>query len=203
MKFLWLINFFFIGICFSQTYSSFDSFFSKKEKKMANTASEISYLKKEEKQVFYYLNLIRINPKLFAQTFLLENKDQIDCLSYYKSLHEQLMNMTPLKPIYFDEEFYLYAKCHAVQSGKLDYVGHNRKDGSGCDPIISKHSWGECCYYGENNPLAIVLDLLVDCNYSDLGHRRIMLSAKFKSMGVFIAPHKSYNYNTVLNFNDE
>ena len=203
MKLFYFFCFFFIGICFSQTYSSFDSSFSKKEKKMANTASEISYLKKEEKQVFYYLNLIRINPKLFAQTFLLENKDQIDCLSYYESLYEQLMNMNSLNPIYFDEEFYLYAKCHAIQSGKLDYVGHNRKNGSGCDPIISNHSWGECCYYGENNPLAIVLDLLVDCNYSDLGHRKIMLSAKFKSMGVFIAPHKSYNYNTVLNFKDE
>ena len=203
MKLFYFFCFFFIGICFSQTYSSFDSSFSKKEKKMANTASEISYLKKEEKQVFYYLNLIRINPKLFAQTFLLENKDQIDCLSYYESLYEQLMNMNSLNPIYFDEEFYLYAKCHAIQSGKLDYVGHNRKNGSGCDPIISNHSWGECCYYGENNPLAIVLDLLVDCNYSDLGHRKIMLSAKFKSMGVFIAPHKSYSYNTVLNFKDE
>ena len=203
MKLFYFFCFFFVGFCFSQTYISFDSFFSKKEQKIANTASKIYYLKKAEKQVFYYLNLVRVNPKLFAQTFLLKNKDNIDCLSDYNSLYRELMNMSPLKPVHFDEEFYIHAKCHAIQSGKLDYVGHNRKNGSGCDPIVSNHSWGECCYYGENDPLVIVLELLVDCNYPDLGHRKIMLSEKFKSMGVFIAPHKSYNYNTVLDFKDE
>lgn len=203
MKILCFFYIFFIGICFSQTYSSFDSYFSKKEQKIANTAYDISYLKNEEKQVFFYLNLMRINPKLFAQTFLLENKDNIDCSRDYKTLYKQLMNMSPLKPIYFDQEFYLYAKCHAIQSGKLDYVGHDRKNGSGCDPIVSNYSWAECCYYGKSDPLAIVLDLLVDCDYPDLGHRKIMLSEKFKSMGIFIAPHKSYNYNAVLDFKDE
>ena len=83
---------------------------------MANTASEIYYLKNIEKEVFYYLNLVRINPKLFAQTFLLENKDNINCLKDYNSLYEQLVNMSPLKPIYFDDEFYLHAKCHAIKS---------------------------------------------------------------------------------------
>lgn len=203
MKFFLFFYSLFIGICFSQSYISFDTFFSKNEKKMANTASEIYYLKNIEKEVFYYLNLVRINPKLFAQTFLLENKDNINCLKDYNSLYEQLVNMSPLKPIYFDDEFYLHAKCHAIKSGKLAYVGHNRRDGSGCDPIISDYSWGECCYYGENDPLAIVLNLLVDCNYQDLGHRKIMLSEEFISMGVYIAPHKLYGYNAVLDFKDE
>ena len=86
---------------------------------------------------------------------------------------------------------------------KKDYVGHERDRGSGCKPIISSKSWGECCYYGEDDALAIVLDLLVDCNYRGLGHRKIMLSDQFKSMGVYIAPHKSYNFNAVLDFTGE
>ena len=203
MRFFFFFFLFVFGIINSQSYISFDTFFSKSEKQIANTATKISYLKNTEKEVFYYLNLVRINPRLFAQTFLIENKDKIDCSREYKSLYRKLMNMSPLKPIYFDNEFYLLAKCHAIESGKLDYIGHNRKKGSGCDPIISNYSWGECCYYGENDPLSIVLDLLVDCNYSDLGHRKIMLSDKFNYMGVYIAPHKSYKYNAVLDFRGE
>ena len=203
MKFLFFFNLFIFGICSSQSYTSFDSFFSKNEQKMANTAAKISYLTQAEKEVFFYLNLVRINPRLFAQTFLIENKHSIDCFREYKSLYRKLMNMSPLKPIYFDKEFYLYAKCHAIQSGELNYIGHSRKNGSGCEPIDSNYSWGECCYYGENDPLSIVLDLLIDCDYPDLGHRKIILSDKFNLMGVFIAPHKSFKYNTVLNFKGE
>ena len=68
-------------------------------------------------------------------------------------------------------------------------LGHERKRGGVVvKPIISSKSWGECCYYGEEDALAIVLDLLVDCNYRGLGHRKIMLSEQFKSMGVYMLP---------------
>ena len=50
--------------------------------------------------------------------------------------------MDALEPLYFNHDFYLFAKCHAIQSGKKDYVGHERKKGSGCKPIISSKSWG-------------------------------------------------------------
>jgi len=203
MNFVFTFLIFFSGICFSQTYILMDSHFSKKEQEIANTAFNISCLKDQEKKIFFYLNLARINPKLFAKTFLTQNRDNIDCFRDYQSLYDELMNMSSLHPIYFDEDFYNYAKCHAIQSGHLDYVGHNRKNGSGCVDIVSNSFWGECCYYGTNDPLVIVLDLLVDCNYPDLGHRKILLSENFRSMGVFIAPHSTYDFNTVLDFTDE
>ena len=203
MKLFLFLCIFFNGFSFSQTYDSFDNHFSKSEKKIANTASKFTYLTKTEKEVFFYLNLARINPKLFAKTFLINNKEKIDCEKDYNSLYKTLTKMDPLGPLYFNHDFYLFAKCHAIQSGKRDYVGHERKSGSGCKPITSSKSWGECCYYGEEDALAIVLDLLVDCNYRGLGHRKIMLSEQFKSMGVYIAPHKSYNFNAVLDFTSE
>jgi len=178
-----------------------DISFKKKEKNRANTATDISCLTANEKDIFFYLNLARINPKLFAETFLIENKDRIDCISNYKSLYNTLIKMDPIQPIYFDKKFYDYARCHASKSGIIGYVGHKRKNGSGCDPISD--SWAECCYYGSNDPLVIVLDLLIDCGVSDLGHRKILLSENFRFMGVFIATHKTYGFNTVMDLKDE
>lgn len=36
----------------------------------ANTAQNTDYLNKEEQQFYYFLNLMRLNPPLFAETFL-------------------------------------------------------------------------------------------------------------------------------------
>ena len=47
-----------------------------------------------------------------------------------------------------------------------------------------------------------LLDLLIDCNYPSLGHRKIMLSNDFKSMGIY-SSHKSYKFNAVLDFRGE
>ncbi|HKL38267.1 MAG TPA: hypothetical protein VJ876_05175 [Bacteroidales bacterium] len=38
--------------------------------RLANTAAEKNYLKKEEKMIYYYLNLARMNPALFRETFI-------------------------------------------------------------------------------------------------------------------------------------
>ena len=38
--------------------------------RMANTAADEDYLKKEEKMIYYYLNLARMNPELFRETFI-------------------------------------------------------------------------------------------------------------------------------------
>jgi hypothetical protein len=38
--------------------------------RMANSAKEEDYLKNEEKMIYYYLNLARMNPELFRETFI-------------------------------------------------------------------------------------------------------------------------------------
>jgi len=43
-----------------------------------------------------------------------------------------------------------------------------------------------------------VIDLLIDCGVSNLGHRKILLSKEYTMMGVSIESHRDYNYNTVL-----
>ncbi len=157
----------------------------------AKTAANIDYMTEEEKNVFYYLNLARMNPKYFANTFVKQSiKGKAN--SYEKSLLKELRKMKPMPVLEFDKELWKSAKCHAIESGKSGYVGHERKN---CNSTFS----GECCSYGTEDGLGIVLQLLIDEDIPSLGHRRICLG-DYTKMGVSIKPHKTYSINAVLNF---
>ncbi len=156
----------------------------------ANTAVNEDYLTSEEKQVYYYLNLMRMNPGLFAVTYLKYLKGSKD---YYESTLLRDLNRLSPKPILKpDRKLFESAKCHAVESGKSGYIGHNR---SKC----KEYFIGECCDYGDNKALETVVRLLVDKGVESLGHRKICMM-DFERLGVSIKPHKIYKANTVLDF---
>lgn len=156
----------------------------------ANTAKNEKYLTPDEKQVYYYLNLVRMNPKLFADTYLKNLKNSDD--RYESSLYKELQNLNPLPLLMPDRKLYESARCHAEESGKRGYVGHERFK-------CKEDYMGECIYYGETDALGIVTELLVDKGVESLGHRKIMLD-NFTRLGVSIKPHKTYGENCVMDF---
>jgi len=74
------------------------------------------------------------------------------------------------------------------------YVGHTRQT-TECKTAYL----GECCAYGNSDPLRIVLQLLIDEGVPSLGHRYICLG-RYDVVGIATAPHTGYGSNTVLNF---
>lgn len=156
----------------------------------ANTAKNEGYLTTIEKQVYDYLNLVRMNPKLFAETYLKDLKNSDD--DYESSLYAELQKLKPLPLLIPDRKLYESARCHAVESGKRGYVGHKRFK-------CVEDFMGECCYYGETDALGIVTELLIDKGVKSLGHRRICLD-NFTQLGVSIQPHKTYGSNCVMDF---
>ena len=57
----------------------------------ANTAARESYLTKQEKDVILYLNLVRLNPKLFSETYLKKYLDSTrESDGYVSSLKKTL-----------------------------------------------------------------------------------------------------------------
>lgn len=157
----------------------------------ANTAANETYLSEEEKKVFYYLNLVRMNPQLFLNTYLKEIKTSKG--EYSKSLCQTLKNMKPVGILQPDTMLYESAKCHAVESGKSGYVGHTRAK---CQQYFN----AECIAYGVSTGLDIVICLLIDQNVPSLGHRKICLSKNYKELGVSIQPHNGFRVNAVLDF---
>jgi uncharacterized protein YkwD len=167
--------------------------------KACNTAASASYLTAAEKEIIYIINLVRQNPQLFAQTVLKSYPEEIDKNSlrqsgYYKSLMATLENMTPQKILKPDLIAYASANCHATSSGKTGYTGHQRQTDE-CQSL--KNFMGECCDYGNHDPLRTVLTLLIDEGISSLGHRKILLG-NYSAIGVSIMPHKDYGRNTVI-----
>ncbi len=167
-----------------------------------NTAANAAYLTGSEKEVIYILNLIRTYPALFAKTVLKKypalsgNGYLAGDTYYFQSLVDTLLTLAPKQMLSSDNACFLSAKAHAYQSGITGYVGHERKTN---DAKLKKHYYGECCDYGREDPLDIVLSLLIDEGIPSLGHRTVLLS-DYAKIGVSIQPHKKYGTNAVLDF---
>ena len=156
----------------------------------ANSAMNEDYLTAEEKKIYYYLNLARMNPKLFADTYLGHLRNSRD--AYESSLFSELQHLKPMPVLKPDRKLYESAKCHATESGESGYVGHSRRK-------CARYFMGECIQYGLSDALQIISDLLIDQGVSSLGHRKICLGS-YTELGVSIQPHKSYGVNTVMDF---
>ena len=172
--------------------------------KSANTAANERYLSVVEKDVFYYLNLARINPPLFAETYASGYMGDNGWVNGYawdarkRSLMEELKAMKPLPLVVPDTGMYGLASCFAGSSGRRGMTGHDRT-GTGCAGGYN----AECCHYGGvQNGLSIVMCLLIDAgeNNANLGHRRICLKNVKYGMGVAVRPHARYKVVWVLDF---
>jgi hypothetical protein len=170
----------------------------------ANTAAGETYLSDEERDVFYYLNLARINPPLFAETYAAGYEGDSGWTKGYawderkQSLIEELKAMEPRSVIVPDTAMRELASCFAYEGGRRGIVGHNR-NGTGCTAGYS----AECCQYGgAQNGLSIIMSLLIDAgeNNAALGHRSICLRDENYGMGAAIRSHTEYKFNAVLDF---
>lgn len=180
--------------------AAYNTEWKKKEYSYCNTAAGIAYLSAKEKEVIYIINLVRRYPLLFVNTvlsrypsvsdkeYLLKNK------TYYLTLKNTLKKMIALPVLNADNLCYESANCHAMESGKSGYIGHSRVS-KNCKE--KKHYMGECCDYGNSDPLEIVLSLLIDEGVPSLGHRKLLL-ADYTKIGVSIKSHKTYGDNTVI-----
>ncbi len=164
--------------------------------KDADVAAKLSYLKPDEKEFFRLWNLCRMNPPLFLKTYLVDiyKKDPKLRTTYEASLVKTMMNMEPKPIILPDKTLFDGARCHAYNSGKVGYVGHNR---GGYAQACQKNYNAECCSYGNLDPRGHLENLLVDEGVSSLGHREAMFGS-YKYAGISFQPHTSFGENVVI-----
>jgi hypothetical protein len=168
----------------------------------ANTAKNTHYLKESEKEVIFYTNLARADGKLFSESYLelYLKSNELKPDSFTLSLLKELEFIKDLPMLYPDNELYDIARDHAIKSGKSGKKGHQGFEKRFKEARKIFYAYGENCYYGRDNSLLIVLELLIDNGINDLGHRRNMLDPVYNFVGVSIMPHKESGYNCVMDF---
>lgn len=162
--------------------------------KDTHSARLVPWMTQSEKMTLYWLNVARLDPKGFCRRFVLPAYRRDSSNAYLASLVDYMMRMQPRNALLPDQVQYNNAACHARSSGSRGYVGHTRQTAE-CKTAY----YGECCAYGNSDPLRIVLQLLIDEGVPSLGHRYICLG-RYDVVGIATAPHTGYGSNTVLNF---
>ncbi len=156
----------------------------------ANTADTVSGLSSTEKDIIKYLNLVRLYPKEFVQ---IELKSYPASDQNAKSLIRTLNASRSLPPVTFNRQLQQSAECMVNEQGPTGHVGHRRVD---CQSTYM----GECISYAMESGRDIILQLLLDYDLPDLGHRKICLMARWKSVGVAEGFHKKHSTMAVIDF---
>jgi uncharacterized protein YkwD len=173
-------------------------YFTDEEISIANTSSTAEYHTQEEKNMVTWLNLARMNPTKFYKVVEYYSNvkygSKYKSNSYVRSLLATLKKMKPIGALQPDEKMQELAFCWAKEAGVKGLIGHKRKK---CPYGFS----AECCSYNSKDEgFYHIYQLLVDEGVKNLGHRKIMLDAKYTLVGVSIQPHKKYGKNSVMNF---
>lgn len=177
MKSLFIIAFLFLNIfCFSQTDS--------------------------EKKVVDLINQVRTNPQLFLKEVALPYIKENDYSRnrYAKSLIRELERLDSMQPLAFNNSLQEMSEDFAEEAGKKGWVGHRKVDQRFEKYASEVEVTAENLQYGFDNPLDIVMDLLIDVDIPNLGHRKNILDPKFSIVGIAINKHKDYEFMTVMSF---
>jgi uncharacterized protein YkwD len=181
--------------------SSFDAITLAKAKKVSYNP----LCPNESNEVVLYCNLARADGKKFVEFILkpyLEDTGDTTYSEYLQSLIIQLNRQRELPMLKHDLWLEMMAKSYALRAGRKGIVGHDRiTQRFGLQRMLGKW-YGENCSYGEDTPIGVVIQLLVDEGVRDLGHRKNILSHDFKRIGVGVAKHSRWGVNYVQEFSD-
>ena len=204
MKVSIFISCLFISIqSFSQTVYPYDKW-KIEELSLATNYKTIAFMDSTEREILFYSNLVRINPKLFCKTYLQEYIDLNELAisnSYISSLIGTLNTLKSRKVLQPDANLFEMAKDHATSMGVKGMVGHTGFEKRSAKYFKNKfNGTGENCSYGHEKSIDIFMSLLIDDGVPSLGHRNNLLTSGFTAVGISMQPRKIYGSNCVMDF---
>jgi uncharacterized protein YkwD len=155
-----------------------------------------------EKEVLNLMNQVRTNPQLFLKDVALPyiDKNELKRNRYAKSLIRELEKKDSIQPLKFESALQEMSEEFAEEAGRRGWVGHRRVDQRFKKYADHLDVTAENLQYGYKVPIDIVMDLLIDFDIPNLGHRKNILDESFSLVGISIDEHKSYEFITVLSF---
>jgi len=169
---------------------------------LLDTAREVPYMSDGEKDVVLFVNKARHDPPLFAELYV---KQRVSKWAAARECYGQMRSMKPLPILQPSLALWKAARDHAKDLGKGGKTGHVGTDGSDLSQRIKRYgTWksgiSENCSYGFDDPLAIMLQLLIDDGVPSRGHRMNILAPGMRYIGTSIQPHAKYYSNCVQDF---
>jgi hypothetical protein len=162
-------------------------------------------LRQEEREFFFWVNVLRKNPSAFSRNYLLPFMAQFPELygQDSKSLEEDLNNSNALEAFQPDATLNRTARSHATdlaehQKPLSHYSTRGESFAVRMEMAGIRTCAGENLYDGRNEPLKALLMLLIDHGLPGHGHRKALLRPDFRKMGVAVVPRPEQAGMTVL-----
>jgi uncharacterized protein YkwD len=186
-----------------------------------DTARAVSYLSDREKNVVLELNKVRTDPKKYADLYLVPDLKYYQGKEYRfpgrvtlitsegRSVVEEciraLSSTRPMKVLMPSDLLSLAAKDHVEDTGPKGIVGHTGSDGSSLVSRIQRYdktrrAIAETIAYGHDKASEIVKSLVIDDGVRSRGHRGIILTPGYDSVGLAIGNHSTYRNICVIDF---
>ena len=178
--------------------------FAEAEIAKANTAAGISSLTQMEKDIILYCNLARLDGTKFWAAY---GDQATGSSAYVSSLVTDLKAISGLAMLEPEKSLMDAAAYHANDMSINNFFEHTSSDGTSFGDRVygfyDGNAIAENISAGKNTALGVVLQLLVDDGVSSLGHRKNILSSKYKAIGVKTVTHKTWRTVTVQDFGDQ
>jgi len=151
--------------------------------------TSIEEMKEDEKNLLIYINKVRTNPKLFAELYLTSPKTGAE-----QELAELLNEMEPISKLNTSSHLYKISLDHAKDLGLHNLAGHESSEGNDMEQRLKRNGiitkiFAENCIFGYNDPIEIIMKLLIDEENDQRNQRKIILNQEFNMVGVSIEPH--------------
>lgn len=116
-----------------------------------------------------------------------------------------LQNQQPLYPLAWSDPLASAAQDHAEDLGSRGLVTHQGPNGTTLKMRIEKYAkWknllGENMTFGIDDPIEILLQLLIDDGVQGRGHRNNIFTAAFSLVGIHFAHHVKYSICGVIDY---
>jgi len=188
-----------------------------------DTAANVNYLTRLEKDVILEMNKVRTNPKKYAEMYIKPLLGYFN--GNYYSVPGQITIVTEegasavnaciaalnrassvgiLTP---ERGLSLAAKDHAVDQSRTGQTGHNGSNNSTPETRIRRYgsfsgSWtlGENIAYGDTSGKDIVCSLLIDDGVPSRGHRTNIMNKDFTQTGVGYEMHAQYRTSCTITY---
>ncbi|MBX2925822.1 MAG: CAP domain-containing protein [Chitinophagaceae bacterium] len=163
----------------------------------------------EEKEVIYWINYVRKHPKKFNTEILALFLKQFQEVkgSYAQSLSSELSSAPSLPILLPLQKLNTVASKHARDLGSSGSgISHYSSSGASFQQRMKEAGLTSCVaenvYEGKQEPLQSVIFLLIDNGVKNLGHRKNLLAASNKYIGISFYPIKNKRpyYFLVQNF---